>query len=249
MILKNGLLDKNIEFLVDNVRNKYFKQYNLVFSINDLFLKIINENIFNTFSNDREIYIYTTLFEIHSSFQSIILLLERGLLNNAEIILRSIYEKKFKLFAVIKDKRNYNRILDEREYYAAETALTINNSKNKQFNHLKDKINLNLYNLENYKKKKTSTKKWALYAGLIDEYYKQYSIFSSAVHHDIITLTNLVENKSNGIKINTYSYDNFEDRIKITCEVTLQCLNKVLEYKNINKFNKNIKTILNELKK
>lgn len=213
MVLKNGLLDKNIEIIVDNIRDKYSKQYNLVFSINDLFLKIIDENIFNTFSSDREIYIYTTLFEIHSSFQSIILLLERGLLNNAEIILRSIYEKKFKLFAIIKDKNNYTKIVDEK-----------------------------------YSNQKISTKKWAQDAGLIDD-YKKYSIFSNAVHHNVNTITNLVENKANGIKISTYSYDNFEDRIKITCEVTLQCLNKVLEYKNITKFNKNIKIILNELKK
>lgn len=213
MILKNGLLDNNIDVIINKKRKEFDKLYQIIFELNDLFLQIINNNIINSFSYDKDIYIYTTLFEIHSSFQSIIILLERGLENNAEILLRSLFEKKFKLFAVIKNDINYKLIIKE---------------KNKEEN--------------------ISTRKWAKYANLLED-YKIYSELSNSVHHNVNTITNLVENKNNIIKINTYSFDNFEKNITIAITNTIQCLIEVLRYKNIKILNKEIKNILRNIKK
>jgi len=104
-VLDQGFLDDKIEPLVNATIKKYSNIFQLVFKINEFCYRCVSSITKNKISEDK-LYVSTMLGEIHNSYQSSILLIQRGLANDAQILMRSIFEKAFKLVAVSKDEKN-----------------------------------------------------------------------------------------------------------------------------------------------
>lgn len=111
-ILKNGFLDEKLELSVKDLRSSYANEYQMIKELNELMYEIEKEFIGKE-SSTRDIYVYTIFSQIHNSCQTYILLIERGLYADSQIILRSIYEKIFKLMIVIKDESYLKRFLKD----------------------------------------------------------------------------------------------------------------------------------------
>lgn len=111
-ILKNGFLDEKLELSVKDLRLAHKDAYHMARELNELMYEIEKEFIGKK-STSRDLYIYTVFSQIHNSCQTYILLVERGLYADSQIILRSIYEKIFKLMIVIEDAEYLKRFLKD----------------------------------------------------------------------------------------------------------------------------------------
>lgn len=111
-ILKNGFLDEKLELSVKDLRFAHKDAYHMASELNELMYEIEQEFIGKE-STSIELYIYTVFSQIHNSCQTYILLVERGLYADSQIILRSIYEKIFKLMIVIEDEGYLKRFLKD----------------------------------------------------------------------------------------------------------------------------------------
>lgn len=243
MYVKYDFLGFGTNLIVGNLRKKHVEQYKLVFKISELVDEIVADEECNKFINDREKYIITTLYDCYATFSSEILLLERGLASDYCILLRSFYEKKFKLYAVIKDKRNYKRVIDEYEHYSLDLAKRIINNKGHIFDDFIDNINPCDYNFDYFEEKKQSVKTFANNAGLISEYERQYSILSDKTHFGIGSLVEKIKNENGNINYLLFSYKTFDNDLYIACYEMMKCIKIFLEYKKCKKF----KLIINEI--
>ena len=236
MYVKYDFLDLSANLIVNDLRMKHADLYMLVFKILKLVNNIKDDEECNKFINDREKYIVTTLYDCYATFSSEVLLLERGLVSDYCILLRSFYEKKFKFFAVIKNKRNYKRVIDEHEYYSLDLAKRIIANKNHIFDDFVDKINPSDYNFDSYEKKKQSVETFANNAGLISEYERQYSILSEKTHFGIGSLAEKLETGNDNIKYSLFSFKSFDNDLYIACYEMVNCIKKFLDYKECKKF-------------
>ena len=110
--LKFGFLDKNVKKLVKQVRKKHPLTYEVIFSYNSLASEI-EKNFVKENPTNIDIYVFTVFNQIHTTFQSGIILTERGLCSDALILLRTMYESLFKMKYVIKDDNHINDIIND----------------------------------------------------------------------------------------------------------------------------------------
>lgn len=98
-----GFLSKEIESWIKKIRKEKSEIYKLCDALNIICQKTIY--LLKVQSNILEEVLVTTLFfRAVSNFQSIVLLSERGLINESKIVLRCMLEAMFALTAVAKDE-------------------------------------------------------------------------------------------------------------------------------------------------
>lgn len=110
--LENGFLDYNLNIEVNRKRQENKDVYKLAEEFNVLMYEI-EKNFKKDNATNRDLYVFTVFNQIHVSSQTYIILIERGLYTDAQIILRSIYEKLLNLKIVIEDENYLNRILKD----------------------------------------------------------------------------------------------------------------------------------------
>lgn len=109
---KDNFLDTNIKKFVKQVRKKYSLIFKAIFSFNNL-SKDIEKHFVKENVKDVDIYVFTIFNKIHNIFQSAVLLTERGLCNDALILLRTMYESIFKMKYAIKEEKNLDIIIND----------------------------------------------------------------------------------------------------------------------------------------
>lgn len=109
VILKNGCIDNNMDLVVNDYRKKNKKIFDYVFKL-DNYLNKLEKNLKKENPKDYDVYIIITFVQIHNSFQSFIALLERGMYDDSQIILRSLYDKMIKCLYVIHNNSNFEII-------------------------------------------------------------------------------------------------------------------------------------------
>ena len=250
MELKYDFLDENAYIVVSDLRKKYDDQYKLIFKIVKLIDKIMTDEECKKYNDDREKYIILTLYDCYATYSSEILLLERGLISDYCILLRTFYEKKFKLYAVIRNKKYYNKVIDEREYYSTDLAKRILDNKGHIFDDFVDKINENDYDFDTYTSKKISVESWANNALLRSEYERQYSLLSEKTHYGIGSLAEKLENGEDGkVTYLSYSYNNFDENLIIVSYEMMKCIEKFLELINCKKYSLEVEEIKKQFEK
>lgn len=250
MNIQYDFLDNNAYLLVNNFRKKHTEQYKLVFSIIELIDKIMNDEDCKKYTNDREKYIICTIYDCYTTYSSEILLLERGLVSDYRVLLRTFYEKKFKLFAVIKNKRNYNKVVAEQEYYSTYWAKQILDNKNNWYDDLIDKINKEDYDFDNYENKKMSIESWANNSSLKSEYEKQYSLLSQDTHYGIGSLVEKLQlGEDDKVTYLSFSYTNFDENLIIASYEMFKCIEKFLCFITCEKFKYQISRIDKQFRK
>lgn len=241
MNIKYDFLDNNSYLIVNNIRKQHSQEYKLVFSILELIDKIMNDEECKKFNDDREKYIICTILDCYTTYSSEIILLERGLVSDYCILLRTFYEKKFKLFAVIKNKRYYNKLIGEREYYSSDLAKRILDNKNHIFDDFIGKINKEDYDFDTYEGKKMSIESWANNASLGSEYERQYSLLSEKTHYGIGSLAEKLETgEDEKVTYLTFTYKNFNENLIIASHEMMQCIKKFFEFITCEKYNNEI---------
>lgn len=245
-VFKNGYLDVKVNQVVRDVRKCYKPFFVVIFCLNRLAYNIINNDDVKEYKTDRDIYIYSIFGEILNAFQSSIILFERGLNDDGEIVLRCIYDKVFKMFAVINDEKNYELVTNDRNYYARKMANTIINGK--QFEHLKEEAKKRDYS--EVICQQTHISKWAELANMTDVYEKEYALLSSSVHCDVITLKNKIG--ANGTQLvinNSFDYKDLHHMLLIACDIYIKVLSAFLNYVGIKKYDRKINNIDKKIKK
>ena len=161
----------------DNIRSiKYNKQSDL-----DNYIRMLSYNAYNLIDNfhmkndEHNKMIVAILFnKILNDFDAIRVLLERGLVDQSYALLRIMLEKRFILKAIANDS---NRAKDFQEEVLYQTQGKV-----------KKAFKLGLIDEEeknsrlDEKRKHITASQWAEWAGLKDEYDREYSIFSDSVH-------------------------------------------------------------------
>ena len=230
MEFQYDFLDSNVYLMVNSFRKKHYEEYNLVFSIVELVDKIMNDDKCKKYTNDREKYIICTIFDCYATYSSEVLLLERGLVSDYRVLLRTFYEKKFKLFAVIKNKRNYNRVITEQEYYSTYWAKQILDNKNHIFDDLVDKVQIENYDFDNYESKKMSIESWANNGSLKSEYERQYVLLSANTHYGMGALMEKLKLDDDKLTYLSFSYENFDENLIVASYEMMACIKKFFEF-------------------
>ena len=109
VIIKNGCIDNNMNLVVSDYRNKNKKIYDFIFKL-DNYLNRLEENLKIKDPKDYDAYIIITFIQIHNSYQSIIALIERGMFDDSQIIMRSLFDKMIKCLYVLNDNKNFEII-------------------------------------------------------------------------------------------------------------------------------------------
>ena len=250
MELQYDLLDNNAYLMINDIRKKYVEEYKLVFLIAKLMDKIMSDEDCKRFNKDREKYIICTIYDCYMTYSAEILLLERGLVSDYNVLLRTFYEKKFKLFAVVKNKRNYNKLVDEYEYYSTSFAKQIKDNQNNMFDDLVDKIDYDEYDFDNYENKKMSTESWANNGSLKKEYERQYSVLSQDTHYGIGSLSKKLKTDPNDkVLYLTYSYENFTSDLVIASMEMVICIDNFFNFIKCDKYKHQLSRIDKQIKK
>lgn len=114
-VLKDGFLDLAMNEYIINHRKQYQKEYEVITNFNEYIFKIINMLLSNG-SNKQNMFIIASVVEMHKFYQSVVLLLERGLPESANSLIRSMIDLLIKLIEVIRVPKAVDILLLNADY-------------------------------------------------------------------------------------------------------------------------------------
>lgn len=212
--LDHYFLDEKIDKKIKLIRQKNKIDYNFIQELLDFSYNLL-QNFSTGYHSKVEAYLYSSYMQLLKYFQSYIILIEKGLPEAAQAILRSIYELTFRICAICKD----SSILDNFFIESIKQKKSILNTiKQKKIYSLipEDKIpefqkHLDSFDTANYTK--ITKKKLAELAG-IEEQYVCFQFLSSFVHSDLDCTDSIMKYNGNGIIIDgNLKYENIHESI------------------------------------
>lgn len=171
-ILEDMCLELKINEKIPNFRKKYTKEYDIVLQFNKLYYKII-ELLSKKDVNQKNMYIISSIAQLHKLYQSCILLFERGLKDNAYILIRTIIELTFKIAEVLKNEDFIDQMLLDELHETKNILMDIKNNKLFDIvseNELNEYIELNRNEINNRKREKIYISKLAKDNNMVREY-------------------------------------------------------------------------------
>jgi hypothetical protein len=190
-------LDPAMDKYVSHIRTTHAKCFNLIEKLNDLANRSLFDATVNT-DDAQELLLATLLKRALTTYQATVILGERGLPQEAQVMLRTLLEVTFKVAAIAKDPK-----------YAIEYIRTgIANRENllKKFNKLSptpDRVaaqedNASLLDsmtkmIKEQKIADGKVEKYAEAGGLSDLYYSAYTVLSQHVHVNVGTLEDTLD--------------------------------------------------------
>lgn len=217
--LKNGFLDEELVLEVNKIRNKNKELYLIIEKINSLLYEIEN-NYEKDDGTNVELYVFTTFSQIHISIQSYIILLERGLYDDAQIVLRSTYDKLFKCLYVLENDKALD-ILDQ-DNVNSQLTLYKYILNNKLFDYVpEEKLKVGIQELEKRRKLKDNGKiikcpdnKDISEKLNLPETYIHYKILSHYTHNSVFVINSKLIETDAGYLINqNIQHGNFKDEV------------------------------------
>lgn len=137
---ETGYLSEDISSIMDLIRKKYKKLFNLVIEVNAISHKI--KNIATIKSNDlREIVNSCLLIRMIDSYQSIYFLCEKGLTVDASIILRMMLESLIIFNYVAKNKENLEKYINADLVIRIKKWKSIKNNELGIYDDIHEKVN------------------------------------------------------------------------------------------------------------
>lgn len=193
-------------------------------------------------SQEYELYIFTTYCQIIKSIKAFMLLIDKNYFDDAQIIMRSIYEKFLNMKMVI-NSNNYFFALVKNEY---EKDLKLyDRLKNKDnfydisVKKLNDLTNETTKNLELIKNKNLPPKlNTADLAGKIgmSEFYVRFQILSRYTHNQLGVVFSNITFKKEGVIINTYKDFPIIEEIAIAFECAIIAIKSISDYLKNDKY-------------
>ena len=193
---KNGFLDDDINTWIEKHRIENKSLFDLCIEIN----QIAQTQLYKLDVHSKEvqeILLCLLFIKSLSSFQGSILLIERGMLTEARVILRTLLEILYRIGAISKnkeiavayvqaDERNRRKFLNKFKLLSDSVKEAHGNPE------LDDLLNTLNQNIDEKDIKELQTQWFAHKAGLDDNYNTAYSLFSSSVHANVRDLEELV---------------------------------------------------------
>lgn len=110
MIIENGFLDEKHNDLININKKNNYELFELLFDFNKLLYKVLNN--FNGMKKNNEIdYIVPAFAKLIKLYQSCVILIEYGMPDVSESLLRSIYDLKIQMLYVLENDTNYKRLI------------------------------------------------------------------------------------------------------------------------------------------
>ena len=192
----NGFLGEGIETWIKKFRQENKELFDLCVDINRFTHETLSKLIIH--SKDGQKILSSAMFtRIVSQYQSIIILMERGLINEAKIILRTMLDGLFILVAMSKDRKYVNYYINDDIEKRKESLNRFSKNPSGNFDDLKKQLpdteiekllqkikeEKNARESEGLKLKgRINTKQWAKLAELEGLYYRMYSLLNASVH-------------------------------------------------------------------
>jgi hypothetical protein len=182
----NGFLSPDLENYKCRIRENYSHLVDLFNDFNNFAQRMVfNINVHN--KNPEEIFIACLYIRSLSSYQSFFLLIERGIVNEAKIILRTLIEILFQLVAINKNKnfvKEYALQDSRHKKKLVHKIIELNKISKEKFldkdlNSLLETIQVDI---DENEIKELKTYDYAKKAGLLDFYYTAYTLLSNTVH-------------------------------------------------------------------
>ena len=108
-VIQNGFLDKQYRNVINANKTEHKELFDFLYNYNSLMHKILYN--FNGMPNTKEtFYIVPAFAEILKLYQACVIMLEYGMPELCESILRSIYDLKFQMLYVLEDTYNFQRL-------------------------------------------------------------------------------------------------------------------------------------------
>lgn len=126
-LFENGILDEQQKPIFEAYKKEHQKVFDLLYEYNKLCCKIINSYT-GIEVTEEKLYIFPAFVEIHKIYQSAILMLEYGVPNSAENLLRSMFELMLKMLYVFKEENNIKRLKMKNYSEALSQILYIENN-------------------------------------------------------------------------------------------------------------------------
>lgn len=251
VVFNDGFLDKKIQIIVEKTRNNNKNVYDLIDKYNSLCYSL-EKGFEKEKANVIDLYLCTCFTEIHTSFQSYIILLERGLYIDSQIILRSIYDKVFNSLFIIQDSNNFNVLfkkninenikmcnyIKEKGLYTYMNEELLNNRLKAQ-KELEETINIS--------KSYVSAKYICENMGL-EELYIHYMLLSDYTHNGFNVIESKIQKDGNGVIINqNFEFGNFLDEIAKVIGCMSYVIKNLCEYLKNEKMLKQFESIEDQL--
>lgn len=236
-------LNSNIDQYVTYIRKEHADSLNFAYRLNQFGNKFLF-SISVTSDDTKGLILSSLLGRILTSFQASVIICERGMPLEAQIILRTILEITFKIGAIASDEKSMQRFIGEglinkKGKYKKLKKLTSSDFQNeiedisKHHQELEKRIELEGI-------KEFNTYEFSQKAGLENFYHSAYSILSDAVHSTINTLEKSLNLDDNGnlISLNYgFSDENLDDYVFTACEsliISLRFVSEAIESDLIN---------------
>ena len=113
--LEDGYLDLKINKYIKGFREKYKNEYNCIKKVNMFFQKIQME-LTKKGVTQQNTFIMASLSQLQKSYESSILLFERGLRESGNALIRTILDLSFKIIEVIRNEDFVEDLLLEEQY-------------------------------------------------------------------------------------------------------------------------------------
>ena len=201
-----------------------------------------------------DVYLFTTFTQIHTSFQSYIILLERGLYEDGQIVLRSLYDKMFKFLYILNDSGSFN--IFKQDGILKQKSLFKYIIKNNLYDYVSEnKAKEYLLQLEQQIEKRDSDKNINVPSNQkiceemgIEELYIHYKLLSGYTHNAFFVVDGKIKTEESGVIIDQgINHGNFYDEV---CKVIFcfdYIVNPLCNYFNISNFSKEFADLVNEL--
>ena len=110
VLIENGFLDEKHKYLISNNKDKNKELFDLLNCFNMFLYKVLNN--FHGMKKNNEInYIVPAFAKLMKLYQSCVILIEYGLPDISESLLRSIYDLKIQMLYVMNKKNNNKRLI------------------------------------------------------------------------------------------------------------------------------------------
>lgn len=202
----DGYLSNQITYLIKKNWNQNSNWFNLCIEINKFLhttmykMTVHNKSIF-------ELMIASLYIRSMSNFQGVIIMAERGMVNEAKTLLRCLMECEFAVVAIDKDKTIVDRfILDDQIQQLGKLKALKRNIENgvplPKGAHSIDEIKTLIRDVES-EIKKSNIKKFTIrdlaeIAGLIKNYDSAYKVLSGTIHVNVRDLEQYLELNEKG---------------------------------------------------
>lgn len=147
-------------------------------------------------NNEEKRYFLSFWGEMHKTYQSIVLLTQRGLEEDSFTLLRRLYEMLFKVVAISKDSKNIEKLKESElyEFYKLNRKLERNEPGTEIFK--EKKVNFN----ETTGCQKVTVTEWAKMADMEDVYNYQYFILCESSHAGYSSINSSIKKTTDEIR-------------------------------------------------